>query len=138
MAGWIKSSRTIQQPWEEEMILVVRVKLVVAEKPAVGVSGVKVALFDRDDKSDDDILGTAVTDNVGKTRFVFDSEKYTDLEDQPAWRLDSLPDLFVVVYDTNDEVVLTTRAEAQENKIPDEIIVPISKELLERYHLLVE
>jgi hypothetical protein len=118
------------------MILVTRVKLVVAETPSVGVPGVKVSLFDRDTESEDDLLGTAVTDKDGKIRFVFDSEKYTDTEDQPAWRLDSLPELFVVVYDAKDEVVVSTRSTAQENKIPDEIVVPINKKLLESHQLL--
>jgi hypothetical protein len=73
------------------MILAVRIKLVVAETPEIPLPGAKVALYDRDERSMDDFLGTGVTDEKGEVRIAFESEAYTDEEDLPLWKLDSLP-----------------------------------------------
>jgi hypothetical protein len=118
------------------MLLATRVKLVTAESPVAGIPGVKVGLFDRDTRSEDDMLGTEITDERGIARFYFDSKVYTDGEDQPAWQKESLPDLYVVVYDAQGSIVISTRSEVVEDKIPDEIVVPLSKELVDRHQLL--
>ena len=118
------------------MLLTTRVKLVLSSSPATGISGVKVSLFDRDLQDEDDYLATAVTDGHGEIFFRFDSEQYTDAEEQELWRLESLPDLYVKVYDAQDQVVLSTRSGALEDKLPKLITVPISQELVEKHGLM--
>ena len=98
------------------MLLTTRVKLVLAESPATGIPGIKVELYDRDTNDKDDLLAAAVSDGEGEILFSYDSEQYTDAEDQELWRLDSLPDLYIVVYDSRDTVVLSTRSETLEDK----------------------
>lgn len=56
------------------MILAVRIKLVIAETPGILLPEVKVALYDRDQTSMDDFLGTGVTDERGEVRIAFGSE----------------------------------------------------------------
>lgn len=117
------------------MLLTTRVRLVLAESPTVGIPGVKVSLFDRDIHDPDDFLATEVTDDQGEIFFSFDSEDYTDAEDKELWRLESLPDLYIKIYDAQDQVVLSSRSETQEDKLPSLITIPISQELLEKHGL---
>ena len=118
------------------MILATRIKLVVAETPEIVLPGVKVALYDRDHASMDDFLGDSVTDEKGEVRFVFESEAYTDEEDLPLWKTDSLPDLYVMVYSPAGEVVLTTRQEAEMDNLPQQIVVGVPEELARRHGLI--
>ena len=118
------------------MVLTTRVKLVLSSSPATGIPGVKVSLFDRDIQDEDDFLATAVTDDQGEIFFSFDSDQYTDAEEQELWRLESLPDLYVKVYDAYGQVVLSTRSETHEDKLPKLITVPISQELVEKHGLM--
>jgi len=118
------------------MLLTTRVKLVLAEASESALAGVKVALYDRDLQDEDDLLGIGVTDDSGEVLFAFDSEKYTDAEDQPSWRVDALPDLYVLVYDKEDQALLSTRAQTQENKLPKRLVIPIDRELAEDYGLI--
>ena len=118
------------------MLLTTRVRLVLADSPNMGISGVKVELYDRDINDADDLLATGVSDDQGEILISFDSEQYTDTEDQELWRLESLPDLYVVVYDSNDQVVLSTRSKTQADQLPKLITVPISQELVEEHSLL--
>ena len=120
------------------MFLSTRVKLILAEEPATVLPGVKVSLYDRDQQDEDDLLATEVTNHRGEIHFGFDSDIYTDAEDQELWRVDSLPDLFVVVYDREDQVVMSTREEALQDKLPKLITVPVSKELVDKHGLLSE
>lgn len=120
------------------MLLTTRVRLVLAEAPETGLPGVKVSLFDRDIQDEDDLLGTEVTDTEGEALFAFDSDLYTDAEDQPEWRIESLPDFYVVVYDAQDRVVLSTRSEALQNNLPRRFTVPVSRERVEKHELVVE
>ncbi len=70
------------------MILATRIALVVAETPEIPLPGVKVALYDRDEHSMDDFLGTGVTDEKGEVRIAYESEAYNDEEDLPLWKLE--------------------------------------------------
>lgn len=118
------------------MIVATRVKLVLAETPEVVLPGVKVALYDRDQESMDDYLGSGVTDERGEYRFVFDIDKYTDEEDLPLWKIDSLPDLYIMIYNADGEVIHSSREEAEENNLPQLITIGIPQDLVERHRLL--
>ena len=119
------------------MILVVRVKLILAVNPARALPGVQLKLYDRDELDPDDYLGAAVTDESGEARFVFDSEQYTDREDQPSWRLESMPDLFVVVFDNHGEEVLSTREQVVADDLPDQITVAVPTSLAQQHGLIL-
>jgi len=118
------------------VILSVRVKLVIAETPEVVLQGVKVALYDRDQASMDDHLGSGVTDETGQIRFVFDSDSYMDEEDLPLWKVDSLPELYVMVFNRDGEVILSTREQAIDNHLPKLITVGIPSALAVLHGLL--
>ena len=118
------------------MILAVRVRLILAGNASRVLPGVKIALFDRDLHDEDDYLGSGVTGENGVVRITFDSDQYADNEDQPAWRLDSLPDLYVRVYNSNGAVVYSTIEKTVADSLPDEITVAIPREVAERHNLL--
>jgi hypothetical protein len=120
------------------MILVVRIKLVLEEDPDKVLSGVKLALYDRDQADEDDFLASGETSENGQARLVFDSDQYTDKEDQPAWRLDSMPDLFVNVYNRAGEVIYSNRESATVDRLPDLITLALPRELAEQHGLLGE
>jgi len=109
------------------MKLTIRVKLVLAEEERVGLPGVKVALYDRDWQSEDDLLGTETTDDKGEIYFNFDERKYQDAEDGPNWRADSLPDLYVNLLDAQDKVVYSTRDQTQRDKMPALLTIPVPR-----------
>lgn len=108
------------------MLLTTRLKLTLQEPSNTALRGVKVSLYDRDEGDPDDYLATGVTDSEGEILFQFDSEQYTDVEDGPEWRLDSLPDLYIVIYDAQGNPVYTTRSEYLKHALPRrfEIAVP--------------
>ena len=112
------------------MLLTTRVKLVLSSSPGTGIPGVKVSLYDRDIQDEDDFLATAVTDDQGEIFFSFDSEE------KDLWRLESLPDLYVKVYDARGQVVLSTKSETLDDKLPKLITIPISQELVEKHGLM--
>jgi hypothetical protein len=118
------------------MILATTVKLVLSETPDISLPGVKINLYDRDQTSMDDYLVTGVTDEKGQVRLVFDSDRYTDEDDSPAWRIESLPDLYVVVYAADGQVALSTRKATQEDSMPSTITVQIPRLLAEKYKLI--
>ena len=118
------------------MILATRIKLVVAETPEIPLPGVKVVLYDRDEHSMDDYLGVAVTDEKGEARIAFESEAYADEEDLPLWKLDSLPDLYVMVYSPSGEVMLTTRQEVDWDNLPQQILVGVPEETARSFGLI--
>lgn len=117
------------------MVLATRVKVVLADSGAA-LSGVKIALYDRDVLSADDHLGTGVTDAKGEFVFGYDSYQFEDSEDGPDWKIASLPDLYVVVYDATGSEVLNQRSQALENKLPAVITVSIPRALAEQHGLL--
>jgi hypothetical protein len=120
------------------MLLTTRVKFVLAESPTTGIPGVKVELYDRDSNDEDDLLATEVSDDQGEILFSFDSEEYADAEDQELWRLESLPDQYVKVYDAQGQIVLSTRSETLEDQLPKLITVPISQELVDQHGLMLK
>jgi len=118
------------------MLLTTRVKLFAAENPHTPLPNIKVSLFDRDLNDEDDLLATEITDNKGEIFFGFESDRYTDTEDQPSWKIDSLPDLYVVVYDSHNQVVLSTLEDTKQDRILRLIEVPIIQELITEHALL--
>lgn len=118
------------------MKLVMRVKLVLHEDSRHVLPGIKVSLYDRDWKSEDDLLGTDVTDAKGEIFFNFEEKDYQDTEDGPDWRAESLPDLYVKVYDAEGKVVYSTRDVVERDKFPKLLVVPIPRAILERHNLL--
>ena len=117
------------------MILATRVKLVLAENPANGLEGIKVSLYDRDIGDPDDLLGTDITDENGEILFSYDSSLFMDEDDLPDWKIESLPDLFIVVYSNKEEIVLSTRSEVVSDKLQRIITVPVSQALVDQYGL---
>jgi hypothetical protein len=118
------------------MFMTTRMKLVLDEKPERPLSAVKVALYDRDEAGPDDYLDSGVTDPQGEVLFKFDSDQYTDAEDNPSWRLDSMPDLYVVVYDAQGRKVWTTRSQVVRDKLPKRFTINISRVLAEEFGLI--
>lgn len=118
------------------MKLMMRVQLVVDENRKQVLPNVKVSLYDRDWKSADDYLGTGITDVKGEIFFEFDEKKYKDDEDGPDWRIESLPDLYVNVFDAQDNVVYSTRDVVERDKFPKLLVVPIPRAIAEKHKLL--
>ena len=118
------------------MFMTTRMKLALAGEPEVPLSGVKVELYDRDEVLSDDYLDAGVTDESGEIVFKFDSKDYTDAEDGPAWRLESLPDLYVVVYSAGGERLYSTRSETVEDKLPVHFTITIDRSLAEEGGLI--
>lgn len=118
------------------MLLTTRMKLALAEAPETPLAGVRIALYDRDEADPDDHLDSGVTDAQGEILFKFESGRYTDAEDGPSWRLESLPDLYVVIYDAQGRVVCTTRAQVMQDKLPKRFTIAVSRALAEEYGLM--
>lgn len=118
------------------MLLTARVRLVLEGSPEVRIPGVKVALYDRDIGDEDDPLGEDLTDDVGEILFGFEFDVYTDAEDRDMWRISSLPDLYVIVYDAAGEVVLSTRSQTRVDKLPRLFTVEVSRDLAEAHGLI--
>ena len=114
------------------MKLVMRVKLVLAEDAKQALPNLTVSLYDRDWKSEDDFLGTGVTDAKGEIFFEFDEKAYKDDEDGPDWRIESLPDLYVNLLDAQGKVAYSTRDVVERDKFPKIMIVPVPRALVEK------
>jgi hypothetical protein len=110
-----------------------KIKLFVEDTPSEWISGVIVCLYDRDLISRDDHLGTEITNPYGEATFRFTADQFIDIDERIGGQL---PDLFVEVYDADGKRVLTTRASAERNTVPDLIRVPISRELAIRHRLI--
>jgi hypothetical protein len=115
------------------MLLTARIKFVLSEDQNTGIPGVKVSLFDRDIQDEDDFLATGITDSKGEILFSFDSEQYTDVEDQPLWQKESLPDLFIIAYDASGVQVFSTRSEAIQDKLIRVATFPFNREKALKY-----
>lgn len=109
------------------------IKLVLADAPSSSLANVKVCLFDRDRFTPDDLLGTAVTDGNGEARFQYSSEDFLDVDEKTGGEF---PELYAVVYDGEDDVVVSTRSEADSNAAHKRITVPIARDLAQRHRLL--
>jgi hypothetical protein len=117
---------------EMPMILATRIKVILAENPAKSLAGVRIALYDRDEGDPDDYLAEGITGNDGIVSLKYDSRAFMDAEDKDAWRIDSLPDLYVLVLDVDGRVLLSTRDQVQMNTLPRMLEVSVAKELAEQ------
>jgi 5-hydroxyisourate hydrolase-like protein (transthyretin family) len=106
---------------------------VLLEGSSSPLSNVKVALYDRDRLSRDDLLGTAHTDANGEVRIQYTTEDFADLEDSLR---NSMPELYAVVYDDKDEVVLSTRSEASDNDPRKHMLIRVPQELAQSHRLV--
>jgi hypothetical protein len=106
---------------------------VVLEGSSSPLSNVKVALYDRDRLSRDDLLGTAHTDTNGEARIQYNTEDFSDIEDSLR---NSMPELYAVVYDDKDEVVVSTRSEASENNPRKQVLVRVPQQLAQSHRLV--
>ena len=109
------------------------VKLFVEDSPTEWIAGAIVCLYDRDRISRDDHIGSEVTNQYGEATFHFTDEQFLDLDDRFGG---ALPELFVRVYGSDGECVLSTRAEAVPNSVPELIRLPIDRETARRHQLI--
>jgi hypothetical protein len=110
-----------------------KIKLYVDGAPTDWIVGAIVCLYDRDRLSRDDHLGTEVTNMYGEATFRFTSAQFVDLDERLGG---TLPDLYIEVFDSAGKRVITTRAQAERNAVPDLIRVPIEREVARRHGLL--
>lgn len=110
-----------------------KVKLFLEDDPTEWISGAIVCLYDRDRISRDDHLGTDVTNTYGEATFRFAEGEFLDLDDRLGG---ALPELYVRVYDADGDCVLSTRAEAERNAVPELIRVPVERDLAARHGLI--
>lgn len=110
-----------------------KVKLFVADAPTEWITSAIVCLYDRDRLSPDDPLGMNITNSYGEAVFRFTADEYLDVDDRLGG---ALPELYVKVFDSDGECVLSTRAEAAPNSVPNLIQVPVERELAQRHRLM--
>lgn len=110
-----------------------KVKLFVADSPTEWISCAIVCLYDRDRISPDDQLGMDITDVYGEATFHFRDEDYMDVDDALGGML---PELYVVVFDSEGRAVVSTRDQAQRNAVPDLIRIGVDRELARRHRLI--
>jgi hypothetical protein len=111
------------------MILAVRGQVTLAEDPSILLPNVRLSLYDRDENDPDDLLAEGRTNDRGEILLSFESDRYTDQEDREKWRTESLPDLYVVVHGKDGSEILSTRTQAQIDKLPRAIAVMIPRAL---------
>ena len=58
------------------------------------------------------------------------------VKDLSLWKIGSLPDLYIMAYNADEEVILSSREEAEENNLAQLITIGIPKDLVERHRLL--
>jgi hypothetical protein len=109
------------------------VKLVLKEEPNTVLPNVKVALFDKDTFTKDDPLGTAVTDQNGEALFEYTTEQFLDIDDRMGTEF---PDLYTIVYDSEDRIIVNTRTEVIHNTPRKRITVPIERGVAQEHHLV--
>lgn len=110
-----------------------RVKVFLADAPTEWIACAIVCLYDRDRVSRDDPLGMNITNSYGEAVFRFHADEYLDLDDRIGG---SLPELYVKVFDSEGACVVTTRAEAVPNSVPQLIRVPVDRGLARKHRLL--
>ena len=110
-----------------------KVKLYVDGAPSEWISCAIVCLYDRDRVSRDDHLGMNVTNAYGEASFRFAEDEFLDVDDRIGG---ALPELYVKVFDSEGNCVVSTRAEAMRNSVPDLIRIPIDRELARRHRLI--
>ena len=97
------------------------------------IVGAIVCLYDRDRLSRDDHLGTDSTDVFGEATFRFTAAEFLDMDDQLGG---NLPELYVKVFGPDGACILSTRADAARNTVPDLIRIPISREVARQHRLI--
>lgn len=111
---------------------------VLAKESRKPLQGVKVGLFDRDEKSDDDLLGVAITNSVGEASFTYTRADFTDdalgtVDDsripRPIINGDIYPDLYAVLYDDDDAVILSERDNATKDYQASVLVVHLDEAL---------
>lgn len=110
-----------------------KVKLFVDGAPSEWISCAIVCLYDRDRISRDDQLGMNVTNVYGEATFRFTDAEFLDVDDRIGG---ALPELYVKVFDSEGNCVVSTRGEAVRNAVPDLIRIPIDRELARRHGLI--
>lgn len=110
-----------------------RVKLFLADDPTAWITSAIVCLYDRDRVSPDDPVGMNVTNRYGEASFRFSPDEYLDIDDLVGGRL---PELYIKVFDSEGDCVVSTRAGAERNAVPDLIPVPVARELAMKHRLL--
>lgn len=115
-----------------DYITTVRVLIAGSRAP---LPGVKVALYDRDEHSEDDALGVGHTNQFGEVDFHYSTRDFADgilgTDDQGGVRMlggDTVPDLYAVVYNKQDEIIVSTREQAIENKAALNILIEIDED----------
>ena len=109
------------------------VKLFVEDAPTEWIACAIVCLYDRDRLSRDDHLGMDITNSFGEATFRFADDEFLDVDDRIGG---ALPELYVRVFDSAGECVLSTRADAERNSIPSLIRIPVSRETARRHGLI--
>lgn len=125
-----------------EYVTTVRVLVKETRQP---LADVPLALFDRDEQSNDDPLGCGLTNRFGEVMLRYETKDFVDgLIGGDEARIgmgggrDSVPDLYVVLYDKNDKPILSTRDEATINKAAEHLLVLIDEELAKRSGLMAD
>ena len=108
------------------------VRLKIDDENARPLSGVKVALYDRDRITSDDHLGTEVTDEAGEAVFHYSTEDFYDLDERFGGEF---PDLYVIVYAPSGEQVFSTRADAIENTAARHMEVRVPSAIVAQHNL---
>ena len=114
-----------------DYVTTVRVLLRESRQP---LANVKVALFDRDEKSADDKLGETLTNAFGEATFKYTSRDFADspLGHDDGFKLldsDTVPDLYAVVYGPAGQEVVNMREEATQNKAALNILVTVEQDV---------
>ncbi|CAN5889518.1 MAG: hypothetical protein H0W11_07475 [Gemmatimonadetes bacterium] len=109
-----------------------KVKVFIEDSPMDWIVGAIVCLYDRDRISRDDHLGTDVTNIYGEATFRFTTEQFMDLDERIGG---ALPELYVKVFDSEGDCVVSTRAQAVSNSVPSLIRVPVALELARQHRL---
>lgn len=110
-----------------------------------GLENVQVRLYDRDERSADDLLDTGTTDQNGRVRFVIPASEARD-DDDYSGRFRSypgrfrgrsgLPDLFIELVNDEGTVVHSTRRRVQRDASTARLSVPLSRSQAKAYGLL--
>jgi hypothetical protein len=105
------------------------------------LANVRVELFDRDQHSADDSLGFLITNKTGEVIFKYTTADFADgiMGSDDGFALgkkrDTIPDLYVVVYDKDERIVIDQREETVENFAATHIVVLIDEALVQQYRL---
>jgi len=110
-----------------------KVKLFIEDSPSEWIACAIVCLYDRDRLSRDDHLGMDITDVYGEATFSFSDADFVDLDERLGG---TLPELYVKVFDTDGQCVLSTRSQAARNSVPELIRIPIERGVARKHNLI--